>query len=438
MRSFWLWFRIAMLSMIFAGLGVYLFATTPWDKWFGRAPDYNAIMTEGDTIVVAIEQFKAQRGLWPEYLDDLAPDYLKTPPGREWFYELTPLGEAEGTAKSTHQGAGMRLLPALSRHADGHNARAHVGYDFDPKNPSWRLFGDLPAGEERVLRAEPLRWICRANQPAGGLCDGTGVGGAGSANRARAADGGTLAGESRPAYGGTGLHQGSAGCGAGRAGRIAGKRLAADGVGGDRDLALQGAQQEGPTVNRIISQPAATARRARLCRRVSTAFTSLGGENRAQPDSLVLPFCDRSHGGAERRGGEGHAGGGGDQPVELTADDPYVAAYYFWDMGRWAVETRQWDLTIAIASAWERAEKAKQTIDGSYLALTRRLLLAQGAIPSAQKDLEALQASSVRVGEECGRAWGPARSGGIAGIGRAYGYKPGGCAGGVCGALQDA
>ena len=71
------------------------------------------------------------------------------------------------------------------------------------------------------------------------------------------------------------------------------------------------------------------------------------------------------------------------EPVELTADDPYVADYYFWDMGRWAVEARRWDLAIAIASAWERAAKDKRTTDGSYLALRAAALLAQGSIPSA-------------------------------------------------------
>ena len=165
MRRFWWWFRVGLLSVIFMGLGVYLVSTSPWGRWFGRAPDYNAMMAEGDGIVAAIERFKAERGLWPEYLDDLAPDYLKAPPGREWFYELTPVMEPGGEVKArgTRAAGGatkeelVPSLPSLSRHADGRNARAHVGYDFDPKNPSWRLFGDVPADEERVLRSGARR-----------------------------------------------------------------------------------------------------------------------------------------------------------------------------------------------------------------------------------------------------------------------------------------
>ena len=414
-RRFWWWFRVAVLSVMFVGLGLYLAATSPWGRWLGRAPDYSAMMDEGDGIVAAIERFKAERGLWPEYLDDLTPDYLKAAPGREWFYELTPVGEPGATGAG-----GGKVLPSLSRHAEGRSVRAHVGYDFDPKNPAWRLFGDVADDEERVLRAGTVELASTrgATMPAETV----------AANE--------LAELDRRIKREPGMvehWQGKAGLL-----RALGRRQDARTVVEaarealpesywprmavaameieDTKLAEGGAGASGGAA----SPAAATQRGAEKWPSVE-AFAEWVKTAPGLTHDYYLSVLYRMAGEEDAAAKAMQAAI--DEPVELTADDPYVASYYFWDMGRWAVQTRRWDLAIAIARAWEQAAKDKRTTDGSYLALRAAALLAQGAIPSAQKDLEALK-QQAHVWAKNVEGPGGLREAVERGD-RAYGYKPG-------------
>ena len=88
------------------------------------------------------------RGLWPQYLDDLAPDFLPAPPRPDWFYELTPLAPAGNAAKPS-----PRVVPVLSALAPKEGPHTQpLGYDFDPAGPTWRIFGNENA---RILRTDP-------------------------------------------------------------------------------------------------------------------------------------------------------------------------------------------------------------------------------------------------------------------------------------------
>lgn len=48
--------------------------------------EINRIAKRGVPIVTAIEEFKHDNGLYPQYLDDLAPKYLKEVPSKTWGY----------------------------------------------------------------------------------------------------------------------------------------------------------------------------------------------------------------------------------------------------------------------------------------------------------------------------------------------------------------
>jgi hypothetical protein len=119
----WRSFRLLFLILVFLALSLFLAVTTPWQRWFGTPPNYAALVAQGQPLVAAVNRFHQDCDLWPEYLDDLFPRYLPAPPAPAWYYQLTP----DGPALST-------LL---------HERRTHLGYDFDPLHPHWRVFGEV-------------------------------------------------------------------------------------------------------------------------------------------------------------------------------------------------------------------------------------------------------------------------------------------------------
>jgi tetratricopeptide (TPR) repeat protein len=53
-------------------------------------PGYgNLVKMEGNPIVESMYRYKNENGIWPQYLNDLVPKYLKTVPDKHWIYSST-------------------------------------------------------------------------------------------------------------------------------------------------------------------------------------------------------------------------------------------------------------------------------------------------------------------------------------------------------------
>jgi hypothetical protein len=349
-----------LLALIFMGLGIYLFATTRWDRLLGRRPDYTALLAEGDHIVAAIKKFKGDRGLWPEYLDDLAPDYLQAPPSRAWFYELTPQRFESGE---------QHLMPNLSIHAPDEPVRAHIGYEFDPAHPTWRLFGDT---EERVLRADPPEPV--ASAPSGMLPH------EGLIARELAELDRRIAREP------TALDH--------RIGK-ASLLLSLDRVADVRAV-LDDAQRDFPksawprvavvwldiTRSTTSSAPSALPDAIRAYETWSTAKPSM---THAYGLFVLLRAAHEDIHAADA------AGAAVRQPLEIGPEDGNATDFYLWDMARWALAQQRWDVVIHICDAWEKAFQDHRMRDASYQPLRAAARLARGeSAGDALADREAL------------------------------------------------
>jgi hypothetical protein len=78
------------------------------------------------------------------------------------------------------------------------------------------------------------------------------------------------------------------------------------------------------------------------------------------------------------------------QPLEISADDPNIGAYYMWDMARWALARKRWELAVQICDAWGAAAKDHHVVEESYRPIRAAAELAMGAVASAQTDLAAI------------------------------------------------
>ena len=127
--------RIFLWIAGFLALTVYLIQYTPWHQFGPFQPDYLAVARTGTPVVSAIYKFRNDRGLWPQYLADLAPDYLpKAPDPFEWFYDT-----------NTPQ-------PQLRKEIG--KTSTYVGYDFDPTNEGWKAWGTFLTVESLPVTQE--------------------------------------------------------------------------------------------------------------------------------------------------------------------------------------------------------------------------------------------------------------------------------------------
>jgi hypothetical protein len=369
----WWWFRLLVMCGLFVCLGLYLFTRTAWlaqvRSWVVGPDRFPALIAQGDRVVAAIRSYRSAVGLWPEYLDDLAPDYLPSVPNRGWFYELTSIDEGSGES---------RLLPSLSIHPPGQDPRVHLGYDFDPAGASWRLFGN---GEERLLRHDP---------PAAAASSGaaTGPGVDLSAAQLREL---TRRIEREPT-------------------EIEHYRRKA-GI-----LVTLGRMAEA----REVVAAAAAAQPESYWPRMAMAFldTTLATESPSPPKTqpAQLPTSAQSFAdwverfptltrwfylsvvyrriGDDARAASAMVKAIG-EPVEIAADDPSIAPYYFWDMARWGLAKRNWGLVIRICNAWERAAKEGRILEESYRPLRAAAELADGVVPGARADMAAMTGKPV-------------------------------------------
>jgi hypothetical protein len=364
---YWWWFRLGVFCVVFVALGIFLFQRMHWGKQAAR--NFSADIAQGDKIVDAVEAFRGKCGLWPEYLEDLVPQYLDAIPDagdrRHWFYELSPVADDQAPS-------GFRTLPSLSL-PTGDEPREHIGYDFDAHAPAWHLFGGSEA--PKILREEkPPK-----KPPALGDVYRNAI-----AELQRRIEREPREVEHR---------------------RGMAAIFLAMGMRSDAWNVVQQAKNDLPAsywprlAEAILSLPAtngaATApATAPAGNEQLEAFAQWAGQHASMTHWFYL-----SH--AQREAGEPDAAAQSmekavQQPIEVAADDPNISAYYLWDMARWALETRRLDLATHICDMWELADKEKRVANASYLPIRAAVRLAQGNPAGAKLDLETLDGPPAR------------------------------------------
>ena len=332
---FWRYFRVGLLLFVFVGLGFYLLLTTRWSRIFGPAPDYAAIVKEGDPAVAAIYRFRANTRLWPEYIDDLIPDYLARPLPAKWYYTVT----AEGPSLATSI-------------TDPHT---HVGYLFDAAHPEWRVFGGedlrtlrsdvasattlpaLPSEQDRIAHelAELDRRIAR--EPT--LIEH---------RRDKAAVLVSLK-------------------------RLPEARDVIDRAAADFPdnfwprLAIAGLD---PTPDAIAHFAQWTTDHP--------SFTH---------DYYLALLYRQTNDAAHALATITHAV---TQPIEVNPDDPNILPFYLWDMTRYTLQKNQFALVLELTNAWQKASLAHTIEENAHLPLRAAANLALGNTEAAKSDLTLL------------------------------------------------
>ncbi|HVS71957.1 MAG TPA: hypothetical protein VHQ47_11935 [Phycisphaerae bacterium] len=355
MRRFWRYFRFTLLIAAFLMLGAYLFTMTPWREKLGWGPGYREIVREGDPIVVALEAFHARRGLWPEYLEDLSPAFLKKPPSPHWNY-LVDAGAGPALATPTNL------------------AHTNVGYDFS--RHVWRVFGEQ---DNRVLAPGPTA----ATGPATG--------------------GGVIAEELAELDRRIAREPGAMEHWRGKASllRSLGRFTEAETV---IDAAARALPEDfwpplAKAALRLPDRPPAATRPA-ATEADAAALQELAKWTAAHPSfthGYYLALAQRLAGG--NAAAIATLQGALQQTVQLGPDDPDVLAFYLYDETRFALEQQDWELVIALCDAWQQAvEKATFVPDDSYRALRAAAELAQRNFTAAQQDFAAMGKDPCRAG----------------------------------------
>jgi len=364
-RRYWWWFRLVLFGVLFVGLGIYLFSTTPWQHWFGKKTDDVALRTQGAGIVHAIYVFRQEHALWPQYLEDLVPTYMdmqylepSSPAGgARWYYDLSSV--SDDTAAS-----GTRMLPSLSIRLP-ESARAHFGFDFDPDHPAWRYFGDTePRDIPGVIGNLPPSLSPQQ-----------------VFSNALAELDRRIVREPRDIE----HRRGKAAL------LLSANRLAETRVVVDQSAADFPDSYWPRLASAVLDlQSAATSQPATLPAEPESlaAFRAWVKQKPSMTHWFYLSCLERL---ANRDDAAAAAmAQAAQQPVEVAADDPNISAYYLWDMARWALETRRLDLATQLTDSWEQADKDKRVADASYLSIRAATRLAQGNPAGAKLDLDAL------------------------------------------------
>jgi hypothetical protein len=339
---FWRLFRLSLFVFVFLALGAYLAVTTPWARIFGSAPDYSALLRNGDLIVAAIYRYRAATNLWPEYLDDLVPRELPAAPAMKWFYTITRDG------------------PSLAIDID--NSHTHLGYSFDATSPAWRLFGnDTPRtlrtdigsptthpalAPESERTANELAELDRRIQREPTLIDH---------RRDKAA---LLKSLNRLPEARTTIEQ-----------------AATDFP--DNVWPKLAAAAIDPTPDAITHFAQWTTAHPSLTHDYYLAL-------------LYRQTNDTDHALATIT----HAA---TQPLELNPDDPNILPFYLWDMTRYALQQKQFALVLQLTNAWQKASLAHTIEENSYLPLRAAANLALSNNDAAQNDLSLLDSLKTKT-----------------------------------------
>ncbi len=354
MNSLWRNFRYAVLLGGFVLLGAYLFMTTPWHEYIYGKPTYSEVIVEGQPIVDALYRFKTERGLWPQYIEDLFPDYLPQRPDTAWYYTLTPQGPSLAKARSTDK------------------RRTHIGYDFDPRSPTWRAFGD---SDNRVLQTLP--------PPATST--------SAPSSEQRLAN--SLAELDRRIVREPGdmdhwRHKVSILRKAGRipeAQTVIQEALTRYPANFWPRLALAALQFE--TFNNTTSPTTFPD--------VTSEFDQWTKDNPSYSHSFYLSVLHRlaNNDPAALATLEKMPA----LPMQLLAGDDQSLDYYAWDASRFALAQQRWDLVVALCDQWQKTVEDGNAKQYSFLPIRAAARLALGDFDKAQADVDRLRAENVNT-----------------------------------------
>jgi len=372
MNRFWKFFRFGVLTVAFILLGLYLFGSTNWAKLFGHLPTYAQWIKEGQPVAQAIYHFKAERGLWPEYLDELVPDYLspeqfKQVEKQEWEYTLV---QRDGR-------------PGLSRRIREMH-RTHVGYDFEPEKPSWIVFGDE---EKRLLQImsppsfPPLPHDQLVSNQFAEL------------DRRIRRSSGQIVMEYRRQQISLLLSEGRE--------AEARSRLAET-----QRLNTHHFWPRLATVKLDLQQqtgwgggvPAGT-QGVSLYTSLPPSFADFAAWVKADPTFTHWYYLSQAYRWAGLDS-EALAAvvAASNLPAAATPNDFEITAFYLWDMSRFALQHKQWNLVLKLAEAWSQLPEDFRRVENSYLALSAAAKLGKGDVAGeggAKADMQSLRESKL-------------------------------------------
>ncbi|MCL2641436.1 MAG: hypothetical protein FWD53_11360 [Phycisphaerales bacterium] len=344
-NRFWRFFRFGLWGIVFIALALYLFGSTDWAKLFGRLPTYADWIEEGTPIVEAVYQFKAERGLWPEYLDEMVPGFLsaeefKRAEEQGWHYELVLQDGRPGLSRPIKE---MR--------------RAHVGFDFDINKPSWIVFGDIAKKDRRVLKVTTppvMKALPRDVLVNNMLVE--------LDRRIRRSSGQIVMGYRREKI----------------------SLLLAEG----RDAEARGQLVEARRSNEYHFWPRLAE--VKLDGEASLAeFVAWVQANPSFTHWYYLSVAYRWAGrDAEALAAIEEAS---KLPAVVSKEDFDKTAFFLWDMGRFALRHEKWDLVLRLTEAWGQLPFDSRRLENSYLALSAAAKLATGDVAGAKVDMRSLR-----------------------------------------------
>jgi hypothetical protein len=80
------------------------------------------------------------------------------------------------------------------------------------------------------------------------------------------------------------------------------------------------------------------------------------------------------------------------QPIAAAEDDPSPTPFYLWDMARFALAQKKYDLTLKITDIWQKTQVYPKREEDSNFALAAAAKLAKGDPAGAQAQLKQLTA----------------------------------------------
>lgn len=280
-------------------------------------------------------------------------------PALDWYYTVTPGSESGG--------------PSLARNKSTDKYRTHIGFDFDPKTPSWRVFGDL---ENRILKTLAPAATMSTTLPAATIQANALAEFDRRIHRER-----TLIDHWRDKI--SYLR---------RLGRLPEARA----------IAAQ-ALQEFPThywprmaLAALWLDEFAAATVAATFPDVTHDFAVWVADNPTYTHYYYLAILQRlAHNDPAALAALQQMT---KLPMQRAPEDSGALAYYAWDATRLALRQEQWDLAIALCDQWQAAAQADKTDELSYLPLRAAARLARnkpGDLDQALTDLDNLAATKL-------------------------------------------
>jgi len=377
--------RMALLVIGLVVMGYMLATTTGIFSWLDSEPEYGPYLAEGTPIVEAVHRFKAERGLWPQYLDDLAPAYLAKTPNARWIYKVDRSG------------------PSLAHPLVG-VARTWVGYDFDAVKPTWKVFGEVYNRDIKTVAAVRVASTQSAEEQRAATVreyerrirrEPTDM------THRRAYASWLLAGGQRDAA-----------------------RTVIEKAGEDQPMhfwpRMALAQLELEAVPTTSTAPAATAPATQPTGAFAEFLSWVNANPAFTHQYYVFNLWQERDAAQAVMAIEAALA----HPLELGKDDFQRLDFYCYDMARYLLKEKQYALVMKLCDAWQAAQDGGQTSrdESSFLALRAAAYVAEGEFAKAEADMRMLDA---RRGEPWARDLAGLRKA-IGAKDRAFVYVPGG------------